>query len=274
MERGYIKLYRSVMDNSIWKKKPFSYGQAWAHLILIANHKGGTIWVQGTPIKISRGQVGWSKAKLESVFGWTRSQLRTFIKRLKSDHMIDHTSVGKLSIITMLNYDKYHGNDQANDHPIAIPSPSHRHPIAINKNDKNNKKEKKEYISPRLGEHENVLLTREEFDKLHNKLGADALDDLIEKLSGYVASTGKKYKSHYATILNWHRKDKPKAGGLTPEQEKRRTDIKHDIKIIEDNLPGARARAERDPTDENKRDVKRRENKLAQLQAELKGMEG
>ena len=31
--------------------------------------------------------------------------------------------------------------------------------------------------------------------------------DYIERLSEYLASKGKKYKSHYATILSWSRKD-------------------------------------------------------------------
>ena len=32
----------------------------------------------------------------------------------------------------------------------------------------------------------------------------------IENLSSYMASTGKRYKDHYATILNWDRRDKQK----------------------------------------------------------------
>ena len=32
-------------------------------------------------------------------------------------------------------------------------------------------------------------------------------EERIERLSSYVASTGKSYKSHYATIRNWARKD-------------------------------------------------------------------
>ena len=36
------------------------------------------------------------------------------------------------------------------------------------------------------------------------------IEERIERLSSYVASTGKSYKSHYATIRNWARKDKPK----------------------------------------------------------------
>jgi hypothetical protein len=65
------------------------------------------------------------------------------------------------------------------------------------------------------GTFQNVRLTDEELDKL-NKQFVDA-DKRIETLSGYIASKGDKYKSHYATIINWSRKDAEKpAGKYTP----------------------------------------------------------
>ena len=65
--------------------------------------------------------------------------------------------------------------------------------------------------SPRkhkYGEYKNVLLTDDEFEKLK----AEYVDylDRIERLSSYIASTGKAYKSHYATIRNWARADAEK----------------------------------------------------------------
>lgn len=55
------------------------------------------------------------------------------------------------------------------------------------------------------GEYGNVLLTDDEYSKLLTEIPNAA--DGIEKLSEYMASTGKKYASHYATIRAWHRKD-------------------------------------------------------------------
>ena len=57
----------------------------------------------------------------------------------------------------------------------------------------------------KYGEYNNVLLTDEELDKLKSEYSDWA--HKIENLSSYVASTGKSYKSHYATIRNWARKD-------------------------------------------------------------------
>ena len=71
--------------------------------------------------------------------------------------------------------------------------------IDQNSIDINNTIAKKE----RYGEFENVLLT----DKEYHKLEQANLLPYIEKLSSYIASKGKKYKSHYATILTWARGD-------------------------------------------------------------------
>ena len=76
----------------------------------------------------------------------------------------------------------------------------------------------KESIKEKYGEFKNVLLTDEEYHKLEES----NLLPYIEILSSYIASKGKKYKSHYATILNWNRADKKnttgsKKVGVVPE---------------------------------------------------------
>ena len=65
-------------------------------------------------------------------------------------------------------------------------------------------------VKHKHGEYNNVLLTDEELEKLQEEY--PDYKERIERLSSYVASTGKSYKSHYATIRNWARKDaeKPK----------------------------------------------------------------
>ena len=72
------------------------------------------------------------------------------------------------------------------------------------------------------GEFGNVKMTTAEFEKLVQADGAERANALIEELSSYLASSGKRYKSHYATLLNWgRRKDKesePKQRYLTTEE--------------------------------------------------------
>lgn len=58
----------------------------------------------------------------------------------------------------------------------------------------------------KYGEYNNVLLSDEEYDRLTEEFPTD-YDQRIERLSGYIASTGKSYKNHLATIRNWAKRD-------------------------------------------------------------------
>lgn len=75
----------------------------------------------------------------------------------------------------------------------------------------------------RYGEYKNVLLSDLELEKLKSEF-PDDWQERIERLSGYIASSGKKYKSHLATIRNWARNDKPTANsgnlvmGINPDE--------------------------------------------------------
>ena len=65
----------------------------------------------------------------------------------------------------------------------------------------------------KYGMYGNVLLSDLDYKRLQEEFPHD-YSDRIERLSEYIASTGKKYKSHLATIRSWARKDssqKPKA---------------------------------------------------------------
>ena len=63
----------------------------------------------------------------------------------------------------------------------------------------------KKPIKHKHGEYNNVLLSDDELEKLKDEF--PDWEERIDRLSSYVASTGKSYKSHYATIRNWARKD-------------------------------------------------------------------
>lgn len=81
----------------------------------------------------------------------------------------------------------------------------------LSDSDESSPPKKSKPIKHKYGEYNNVLLTDEELDKL--KAEYSDWEQKIENLSSYVASTGKSYKSHYATIRNWARKDKQETHG-------------------------------------------------------------
>ena len=57
-----------------------------------------------------------------------------------------------------------------------------------------------------FGEYQNVFLTATEYRRL--KADFSGLDDLIEQLSAYIQSTGKKYSDHAATLRIWAKRQK------------------------------------------------------------------
>ena len=61
----------------------------------------------------------------------------------------------------------------------------------------------------KYGAYKNVLLSDEDMDKLKSEYPKD-WERRIERLSEYIASSGKSYKNHLATIRSWARKDKTK----------------------------------------------------------------
>ena len=67
-------------------------------------------------------------------------------------------------------------------------------------------------VRHKYGAYKNVLLSDEDYTKLQAEFPRD-WSDRIERLSEYIASTGKSYKNHLATIRSWARKDKPKSSG-------------------------------------------------------------
>ena len=60
------------------------------------------------------------------------------------------------------------------------------------------------------GRYKNVILTDTELSELKAEL-PDKWEYYIDRLSGYIASTGRKYKNHAATIRRWAADDTAKA---------------------------------------------------------------
>ena len=75
-------------------------------------------------------------------------------------------------------------------------------------------KKTKRAVRHKYGEYNNVLLTDEQMAKLQAEF--PDWQERIERLSSYMASHGKSYKDHLATIRNWAKKDQQ------PRQQYRR----------------------------------------------------
>ena len=147
-EYGWIKLYRKLSLNEMWLSEPFTRGQAWVDLMMLANHKDGFIRVRGIKIPILRGQVGWSELKLSGRWKWSRSKVRRFIFELQNEQQIEQQIILKNSVLTILNYDYYQGEEQQkeqqNERQTNNKKTTEEQQKDTNKNDKNEENDKKE----------------------------------------------------------------------------------------------------------------------------------
>ena len=84
-------------------------------------------------------------------------------------------------------------------------------------------------VKHKYGEYNNVLLTDDELSKL--KTEYSDYEERIERLSSYIASKGTKYKSHYATIRNWARKDKEQP--KQPKQSSYQEQVNNRMSVVD-----------------------------------------
>ena len=54
----------------------------------------------------------------------------------------------------------------------------------------------------------NLMMSENQIADLLDKMGLEAFDEYLARLSGYVEKTGHPIKSHYATMLKWYNEDR------------------------------------------------------------------
>jgi hypothetical protein len=192
MNNGFIVLYRSLLE---WEwYTDANTTRLFIHCLLRANHKDNK-W-QG--MTIDRGSFVTSYQSLAGELGLTISQIRTSIDKLKITGEIAHKSHTKYGVITINKYDDYQINRSQDSSQVANKSHSNR----------NKQQGNKETIKQDIKEYgESVRMTETEYGKLVERFGKSLADKYIEKVDLYIQSTGKKYKSHYSTIISWLNKD-------------------------------------------------------------------
>jgi len=106
---GWVKIHRQILENEMWLSEPFTDGQAWLDLLLLANHKPGIIKVRGVRIDVGRGHVGLSEVRLSERWKWSRGKVRRFLDFLVHQNMIEivQQKMRVTTLISIVNYDKY-----------------------------------------------------------------------------------------------------------------------------------------------------------------------
>lgn len=132
---SFIKLDRGIRNNPIWLEKPFSKGQAWVDLLIMAQWKDSSKKYNGKMKQFVHGNVYTSTYELANHWGWSRNKVYRFLEELLFAEMIEikgwtsnGTNNGTINrtkngtkdgtTITIVNWDVYQyteSNDGTND---------------------------------------------------------------------------------------------------------------------------------------------------------------
>lgn len=107
-KQSWIKLNRSIMEHWLWMSdEPFSRGQAFVDLLLMAAYTDHAAVSQGRRVVLKRGSMITSIRVLASRWGWSKDKVTRFLNDLESDGMIEKASDTKRTVLTLVNYEKY-----------------------------------------------------------------------------------------------------------------------------------------------------------------------
>lgn len=143
---GWISLHRQIQEHWLWEEKPYSKGQAWIDMLLLANHKDNKFLLGNELVEVKEGSFITSELKLMERWGWGKSKTRAFLDLLQSDEMIIKKSDRKKTTITIVKFSDFQGVQTT-----SKPQPDHSQTTArpradTNNNDNNDNNENKYYI--------------------------------------------------------------------------------------------------------------------------------
>lgn len=212
MLQGWISVHRQIQEHWLWADKPFSKGQAWIDMLMLANHEDKKTLIDNNIVVIESGSFVTSEHKLSERWGWSRWKVHEFLNLLQSDNMISAKTDHRKTTINVINYEKYR-YVPVNNQPVTDQSPTTDRPLTDTNNNDNNAnnenkfvKESEEKDTPTLEEIKDYCLER------NNSVDAERFFDYYSA-NGWVQGKGKPIKDWKACVRTWER------GFSAPKQE-------------------------------------------------------
>ena len=112
---GWIKLDRKLLENELWRQKPFSPGQAWVDLLLMASYDEHDAIINGEVVHLMPGDVVRTQKQFAERWGWSRSKVRNFFTTIITTKAATITTTNKRTAVHIENYAFYQGQRTAND---------------------------------------------------------------------------------------------------------------------------------------------------------------
>lgn len=145
MEKGWVKLYRGILDKPIWTESTAEQKVVLVTLLMMANHREKQWEWRGKPFTARPGQFVTSLPVLVGKCGKNCSiqKMRTALKRFERYGFLTNESTPHNRLITLVNWEVYQGKAETVTALSTNEQQTANNHLTTNKNVKNEKKEKK-----------------------------------------------------------------------------------------------------------------------------------
>lgn len=110
---GWIKLHRSILVNEFYEIRPFSKGQAWIDLLLLAENETHKKMWRGNMVEFRRGDVCLSIKQLGIRWGWSHGKVERFLNNLSDMGMIHQNVNRNRTTLTIVKYEDFQGRQES-----------------------------------------------------------------------------------------------------------------------------------------------------------------
>ena len=246
--KGFILVWRDIQDHCIWNAEPFTKGQAWLDLIMMANYNNKPFLLGNKVINAEIGTVITSELKLMKRWKWGKEKLRNYLRTLENMDMIEKKADRHMTTICIKNYTTYQTAYQTAEKQVISrdstegqtsyqttnqttnrPRTDHK-PYTmkerINK-DNTEKEDMTEDIRHSFGQYDNVYLTDNELSELQKY---DVWQKKIDRRSEWKHKNPNKIcGADFPIVLEWCIKDQE-------EQKDAEVKIDHERDKINENF--------------------------------------
>lgn len=113
--RGYIKLYRSLLDNPVICKDSERMA-IWIYLLLNATHAGQRVVFNGQKIELQPGQMITGRKAISKALNIDEYKIQRVLKCFESEQQIAQQTSPRNRIVSVLNWQQYQETAQPNAH--------------------------------------------------------------------------------------------------------------------------------------------------------------
>lgn len=116
MLRGWIKLWRKLLDNPLMRRP--AYRSVWIEILLRACHDGTSVSFGGKQIELDPGQFTTGAYQMSKATGVPRGTIERILKRFKSEELIEERTDGQCTLITVKKWNSYQKSEEANEERV------------------------------------------------------------------------------------------------------------------------------------------------------------